>query len=511
VCLRCRSTGRKCDGYNNDLRASSPEDGLTRVIIHRIATHIPGNAEEKRGFSYFINNTAPELSGYYSSGFWESLILQASSGEPSLKHAVIAIGSLHEEFSNHKLEYEEEGTSSFAIAQYTKAIGQLRRSLANGKHSPITALMSCILFVCFDSIRGYFTNAMVHLQSGLRILRDLRKKPYYGSHLVEKIIAPLFMRLSIQAILYIDTRSPDDRRAFASELMKANVDDQPVPECFTSLEEARNIMNQSADGLFRMFYMCDGDLPFCYQPAESFVLLERYGSQITLWETAFEKFMLLKSKTMNSREIRGAALMKIHHVCIKVMAETSPSDIADLRCIKHVVNELNAYIPYKGEFETIIKLSRSLIATAEQDLKLGKSALTFSSDLGLIAPLYFVCTHCQDFKIREQAMALLKRCPRREGMWDAEKTSVMIEEFWTIEERHRVLQESSELGKSMTVPLSDVVKLHFSDGMKWEWKWREPEDVSRGSTPGGVWTDLLEDRSLFGGWFQMDGLSGTGM
>jgi len=121
------------------------------ALIQRLPALLPGSAQEKRGFQYFISQTGAELTGFYSSGFWEKLVLQASAAEPSLRHAVIAIGSIHEEFANRRLTYGTNDVSkghAFAVNQYVKAIGHLRRSLADGTQAPLTALMSCIMFVC---------------------------------------------------------------------------------------------------------------------------------------------------------------------------------------------------------------------------------------------------------------------------------------------------------------------------------------------------------------------------
>jgi hypothetical protein len=131
--------------------------------VQRLSTHLPGSAIEKRGLQFFIRNTAEELSGYFDKGFWEYLLPQALSAEPALRHGVVAIGSLHEDFKNRKLTYSSESTG-LATDQYAKAIGQLRRSLSTGKQNSVTALMACILFICFDSIRGHFSAAMIHLQ-----------------------------------------------------------------------------------------------------------------------------------------------------------------------------------------------------------------------------------------------------------------------------------------------------------------------------------------------------------
>lgn len=263
TCQRCTSTGRKCDGYVADIPPSNAHDQQAAAIIHRVLVRIPGTAQEKRGFQYFFTNTARELTGYYTSSFWEYLILQASAAEPSLRHAVIAIAALHEEFTNKRLgrssPRHDNFESTFAINQYMKAISHLRQSLSEGKQAPLTALMSCLLFVCFDYLRGHSDSAMMHLQSGLEILRDLGSRSEEDRDIAEQSIAPLFMRLSAQSILYIDTRKSFDKRRFAKQLMHIKTKEPaPIPESFEDLEEARYALDVATNGLFRVFYICDG-------------------------------------------------------------------------------------------------------------------------------------------------------------------------------------------------------------------------------------------------------------
>ncbi|MCJ1437153.1 hypothetical protein MMC27_006538 [Xylographa pallens] len=413
-------------------------------LIQRISVHIPGNAEEKRGFDFFLRYTAAELSGYYDSSFWEKLILAASAQKPSLRHAIIAIGALHEDFSRKRLApltpSAEDQKTQFALSQYAKAMGALRRSLSSGKEELFTALMSCILFVCFDSLRGWFESAMVHLQSGLRILRDLRRSSK-GNHIIEDNILPLFTRLSIQSIIYVDTKSTYDQTGFARQLIDVSGEEITISEEFKSLEEARNALNQAANGLFRVFYMCDGDLPVVLQPIESLAVFNKYTSQLSLWNLAFEKFMVSKNKVLTSREVQGAALLKLHHTTAKIMAGVHPG-MSDMRPVFEAVNA-EKFLEYLDDFQVIVNLSRSLIAAAEQDAENGKPPLTFGSDLGLIGPLYYVCINCSTISIRRTAMELLLQCPRREGMWNSVLITRMIQQYWELEARH---EESQEMG-----------------------------------------------------------------
>lgn len=252
-CKRCSTTGRKCDGYNIDITIAGLTPNSSTELIQRISVHTPGSTEEKRGFDFFLRNTAAELSGYFDSSFWGKLILAASASKPYLRHAVIALGALHEDFSRKRLVpsslLAQDQRTEFALSQYAKAVGALRRSLASEKEEPLTALMSCILFAVFDSLGGWFQSAMVHLQSGFRILRDMRKLST-KSHLVEENMVPFLLRLSVQSAVYVETKHTGAKKAFSGQLMEAMGDKVITSQEFGSLEEARNTLYYPATGLF---------------------------------------------------------------------------------------------------------------------------------------------------------------------------------------------------------------------------------------------------------------------
>ncbi|TVY69017.1 putative transcriptional regulatory protein, partial [Lachnellula suecica] len=458
ICQRCASTGRKCDGYSSDITLSSTTPKYYTDLIQRVSVHIPGNAEEKRGFDFFIGNTAAELSGYYDTSFWEKLILAASAQTPSLRHAVIGLGALHEGFLRKGLAPSSSSNgdpkAQLALNQYAKAMGELRRSLAKGKEEPLTALMSCILFVCFDCMRGWFESAMIHLESGLKILQDIRSSSS-KNRIIEDNIAPLLMRLSIQSIIYVGTRSPDDQKAFARQLTDVFGKAIVVPEEFESLEEARKALEQLVDGLFRTNYTMGGHISVPLGPLDRFAIFDEYATQLSLWNHAFEKFMKTKSNNLSSREVQGAALLKIHHTTVKIMTGLSLG--------REGVNE-KLLLKFSDDFQIVVNLSKPLIAAIEQDTKKGKPSLTFVCDLGLIAPLYYVCVNCPVVSIRKAAMELLLWCPRREGMWNSVLIAQMIQQFWELEAKHKEAQEMSgevdEFG--LPVPFSDGGFVHLA-------------------------------------------------
>ncbi|ESZ93001.1 hypothetical protein SBOR_6622 [Sclerotinia borealis F-4128] len=473
-CERCVSTRRRCDGYAVDLKRLSPEV-QSALDIQRLPTFLPGTVDERRGFQYFVSNTATELSGYFDPSFWEHLILQASIADPSLRHAIIGLGTLHEDFSNRRLDLATKCDAArsgfgFATSQYTKAISHLRRSLAAGKQKPLTALMSCILFVCFDSLRGHFSSAIMHLQSGLKILHDNRlRNNSQDEDMIEEIIAPMFMRLCIQAILYIDTRTIPERMAFARVISTTSSRENIIPREFKNLDVARRSLLQASDSLFRGGYLWDGNLPAACQPSGAMDLYVQSRSQLDAWKDSFENFMRSQSHTFDSKQLRGAALCKIHYTTVHIMARVTEPDLNDTRSIKHSNNDPKKSSVFELEFQMVVNLARSLINAAEEDSKAGKSSLTFSTDLGLIAPLYYTCVKSPNETTRRQALELLLRCPRKEGMWDSSSTINLVQGYWNLEQQ-LVYQPSEAYPVSKFIQMSEVVNLILNEDMRWEWK-----------------------------------------
>lgn len=163
-CLRCISTGRKCDGYLPIDRSCSSKSGSTAVaslvLLVSPSENFPAGDRESRSLLYFKARTVPQLSGFFGSEFWECLLLQATHHEPSLRHAVIAIGSLHERFEagNTSLlpSNQDVDQGSFALKQYNLAIRSLVGSMSKRTPAADVWLIGCILFTSFEVRLLYF-------------------------------------------------------------------------------------------------------------------------------------------------------------------------------------------------------------------------------------------------------------------------------------------------------------------------------------------------------------------
>ena len=162
--MRCIGTGRKCDGYTrghplgSNIVAPPPRHNNARsspLWDLALPSQFLLDEREQRCFRFFRHRTVAQLSGFFVSEFWNYRVLQIFNHEPAIKHAVIALGSLHERFEqggsfikSSNADIEEGG---FALEQYIKAIHQLIKPPVSSKRLPVdVCLVACILFACFE-------------------------------------------------------------------------------------------------------------------------------------------------------------------------------------------------------------------------------------------------------------------------------------------------------------------------------------------------------------------------
>jgi hypothetical protein len=150
ACLRCTSTDRACDGYCIvEPLSSSHSDVVSVSAGPSFDIHVHTTPESRRSFAFFMQRTCPQQAGFFGSDFWERLVFQAAYHESAVRHAIVAIGSLHELSENQTALKDVD--KSFALEQYNLAIRDLLLPLSkSGKRGVDVCLISCLLFTCFE-------------------------------------------------------------------------------------------------------------------------------------------------------------------------------------------------------------------------------------------------------------------------------------------------------------------------------------------------------------------------
>lgn len=389
------------------------------------------------------------FAGYCDSGFWDRVVLQVSSTEPAVRHAVIALGSLHEYLDSQRpvIKYDLKNKNlRFSLHQYTKAIASLKQGLSTGTRLPIeVVLICCALFISIETLQGNYATTARHLLSGSNILSDwLSANDRKTSCLVRDELLPIFIRLNIQVKTLVEFPFPS--------LELDDAESSSLPKSFSSLQGARaslySQMNKILDFIQtdETFLYNSSDQPdhilsevfataqeqnrdetFRFSPLRSseeiFAAYQEKSRMLGMlegWKAVFDAFILQFSSRMGSRELGGAILLQIHYISAWIAISTCHSRLQSV------------FDEYKPQFEKIVSLSKSLVAAGDTE---GSSfeRTNFWVDIGVIGPVYLAATRCRDPVVRRQAVEIL-RIPRREGAWDSEATAKVADRIIALEE-----------------------------------------------------------------------------
>ncbi len=173
-----------------------------------LSPELSGDTAERRSFHFFRSRTAPQLAGYFNSDFWNCLVPLCTHQQPAIRHAVVALASLHERFENNDNSILSSNydiaQGGFALQQYNRAISCLIKPItAGGQQALDVSLVACILFACFEvrypsiaifmgsvtpriavlkvflngfqTLRGHYGSAISHVKNGVNIISSTKE------------------------------------------------------------------------------------------------------------------------------------------------------------------------------------------------------------------------------------------------------------------------------------------------------------------------------------------------
>ncbi|KAI9690846.1 MAG: hypothetical protein M1822_008465 [Bathelium mastoideum] len=409
--------------------------------------------EEIRSFEYFRLRTIPQLSGFFDSSFWSYYVLQTAAHESSIRHATIALGSLHERFEagdpsilGSNLDRLEGG---FALQQYTKAIGKLIAPLSEQCQQTLDiALTACVLFICFEVtipvesdrfvlkseqiLRGHHGSALSHISNGLKILRETLSQKDQTS------LVPSALALSKAPQVPLDTLQVLFAR-FDSQSLQLGVPNGPmsfrafegiepgftgtIPAKFSSLREARNSMDYQEHIIHRWLHTLDDAVGIDGKVlGEVDAERRRLFRKMECWHNALET-LTQASTALTSRDAHAVKSLQVRYLTLETilsMTELKNEMIWDT-CMEH--------------FALMVDLATQVIEESTGFYALNdKNMPTFSLDAGCTAPMFHVAKACRDPVIRRKAIKALQYAPRQEGVWDGILAARVAERLVELEE-----------------------------------------------------------------------------
>ncbi|KAE9375156.1 hypothetical protein N431DRAFT_334397 [Stipitochalara longipes BDJ] len=416
-CTKCTSTARTCS-------YPTPKVIVPSSLPLKIRFYVPPpqnlsislvpfdcNEKERRAFAFFCERTAKCFRSEFSSFY----LLRAAHEQPAIRHAVIALGGVHETFGLDKERLNGMGpTDPFSERQYSKAIMLLLNSSKVPSTQPTEVfLISCLLFACFESLRGHIKSAITHVRCGMKLLHQATASDTLASfaYVPQKTIKSLFTRLDNQMMelggssLLTMLREAERLPPFP---------ELKYPETFKNLESAYESFDIFLNRTLHVRRTLEMLLADPLEFPDSETLLQEIETErgkclqyLDRWSRAFNDHFAGEWSQHEQSSDYNIYVLQIWRVAARIFLSVKHTDAEE------------AWDQFQGDFNTIVTLSEALIESSNVTNTSYRTTPSFSFHLGILSPLFLTTIRCRDPIIRRRAVHLLSSSRRCEGIWDS--------------------------------------------------------------------------------------------
>lgn len=395
-----------------------PQPGLTWYRPSSLFQSID-KPVEGRALQLFCDTAAPSLAGPLDSYFWTHLVLQFSNFEPSVRHSLVAISSLYEDFHYKGKAARQLQSNAFALQHYNAAIESLRKL----DNEPLILLV-CVLFVCIETLQNNRAAAMQHIAHGIVILERIGGAyPWTMEYL-----SPIFRRLSIFPLFF---GGPNNNFPSMSGL------EARIPQSFTTFAEAQYHMDGIVCRASR--FIRQGDAYRYGQHVSDPVDPDLLAYQLKLkqaiddWHASFSKL----AKSLDLSEYRDMA-------CSTVMSRYRISRLWALAAFEK--REV-FYDDYISDLKEAVDQAVDH-GNRERDKLASRARPRFTFETGFLPMVLFSVMRCRDLRTRLKGLGWLRDCGSgRENMWEAEQMYPVCRRLVEIEHDIVLDQHNQPIGQ----------------------------------------------------------------
>ncbi|ORY12943.1 hypothetical protein BCR34DRAFT_481807 [Clohesyomyces aquaticus] len=449
-CGRCSTTGRKCDGYTSPAQPLPSE--AHHMVVSPKSSILPmgvpvvqlGSAQEREALYFYRQHSAFELAGSYDSRFWQFAIPCAFHSNAAIRHAVVALATLHRKLIAGNTAVVPDDASDnqmrFALEQCNRSIRAVVTSPAERTMTDRLHMLSLtILFHFLACIQGHQSLAFEHLRSGLRILREVDSDIASGMDCTSEYpisldaIRPVFVDMDVQAR---GIMSDEDLAAWEPKPITEPILNEGV---FKTVHQAQFYFDATFNSLVALIQEMDVHPPKSDSEMKVFrEEIERLRIQFEAGSRLLHEFFLRQSVLVGEEARIGLQLIQ-SETLIFLAAATNCRQPRETR-----------WAPLEPEFEKIVNLAAQLYgadpwlslpsaAACESDYDLPTDSGTlsrpvFSARSKVVPGLYVVATRSRNIALRKRAIAMLLKYPRREGVWDGVLAGRVCYEILCLEE-----------------------------------------------------------------------------
>ncbi|KAJ5151171.1 uncharacterized protein N7482_010423 [Penicillium canariense] len=389
-CNRCARSGRKCDGYNDSSQRQLHEEldkGSRQpwsVRSDRLVL-VPGSRKERQYVHVFCTQATRTLSGFFPSDFWTRFLPQLSHRYPTIRHAVSAVGAVYERqllpanADSTAFPRGDEGTTDRGVD---------------------LTLVTCLLFVCLETLRSQNPRALDHIQSGVQIVAGRLREKRSVNNEFDRELLHWFSRLNIQTCFWGRGILPLDICPEKSTMAPGKM------LVFDNISQARESLTdlQSRTLIFIRFVGSKSGITYQDVDDQQRQAQQALEAEYHTWRAGFDRLQKRSAKRAGIPDPRAPLVL---------LVEYHTSIVWVLNCISQ---EESNFDKYYSNFEEIVALADKIIDCGP-GWESKPAAEQLSLDAGVLAHLYWTAQKCRHPLIRRRAIQVLARCPARQGMW----------------------------------------------------------------------------------------------
>ena len=348
ACSRCIKAGFPCAGYdvpkawlfetsNTSAQSCSDGENLGTVAINPSTKGLVSSTEQ-RALGYWLDRTQSELTAftYTAAQLWLNLVPQLFQSNPTIRSAIVAVSTLHEDTRSRRLVTRQASTSSLFLKHYTKAVRDLTR--LDDAPSREVILISCLIFMACENLCESIPGFILHLQSGLKVLREWRtsrRENASSTHdptfdMIFNLLEPVFARLEAQtSVLPTENIHTPDFRAYDLHWKPAI-----LPNRFDNFFDARNGLH---DIIQHMWFQAQGEVIIAGTE-----VYRNFLYNMTAWDIAFKR-SLPRYDDPTWPHHKAALALRLHQrtLMLAVRNEASPDPFWMDKHENQVVSILN--------------------------------------------------------------------------------------------------------------------------------------------------------------------------
>jgi hypothetical protein len=415
VCRRCINEKFKCDGYAMPPKRKNAKSKAKAEPVRAQQTNLPPTISEamfstdceRFYFHHFLHWTAKQLlSSPDSSNFWLRYALPLAHHFKPIRYSMVTVGASHRLFvarsAAHLKPWELE---RIAIHQYNKAIAVIMPSMsADSVYNRHCILICCLLFVSVEGLLGRSDDLVRHLRSGNRLLSSSLNDLAPDDYAVNEKLVAMFSRLSTEASnFYAKNVALGVSQWYQANASPNMISARPFRDLDEASYELQRLSVRRTDNAWYSRVECEDDDT---DDVESEKRLAMIHENFAAWNSRFEAMPCVNQANLpaeSSSQLRNLRLaQQFWKLTIAVLAPDEP--------ISGPISDPTFFY----DFMTA--------ATCAAEPLIAMNQPTFSLDGDLISGLNFVAAlaiHPSVADVKIQALDLLRRLDRREGVWDS--------------------------------------------------------------------------------------------